>query len=90
MTCPRRVVPGTTYLLTRRCTQRCIPPTPYPRPHTPDPGSCKWWISLGVTRGDTVAVRKRVREMDRVAREGKAQDAVIPTQGRILSPSSGR
>ena len=22
MTCPRRVVPGTTYLLTRRCTQR--------------------------------------------------------------------
>ena len=22
MTCPRRIVPGTTYLLTRRCTQR--------------------------------------------------------------------
>ncbi len=49
MTWPRRIVPGTTYLLTRRCTQRrfmLVPDAPDPMPPTqgherdaPDPGS---------------------------------------------------
>ena len=46
MTCPRRIVPGTTYLLTRRCTQRRFTLVPRGRVpklfgyhREPDPGS---------------------------------------------------